>query len=66
MHGFEVHEALYQANEIQGPYLAIGKRDRGQFSHIMNMYEILNRGHQLIFSINVKFYHNNFEVRHMS
>lgn len=30
------------------------------------MYEILNRGHQPIISINAKFYHNNFEVRHKS
>lgn len=49
MHGYEVHEALYKANEINGPLLAIGKRDRGQFGHIINMYEILYRSHQLIF-----------------
>lgn len=49
MHGYEVHEDLYQANEIHGPLLAIGKRDRGKLGHIMNMYEILNRSHQLIF-----------------
>lgn len=37
MHGYEVHEALYQANEIHGPWLAIGKRDWGQLGHIMNI-----------------------------
>lgn len=49
MHGHEVHEALYQAYEIHGPMLAIGKRDRDQFGHIMNMYEIKYQSHQLIF-----------------
>lgn len=63
MHGYEVHEAFYQANEIHGPLLSIGKRDRGKLGHIMNMYDMLYHSHQLIFSINVKFYHNNFETR---
>lgn len=49
VHGYEVHEALYQANEIHGPMLAIRKRDRGKFGHIMNIYEIKYRVHQLIF-----------------
>lgn len=63
MHGYEVHEALYQAYEIHGPWLVIRKRERGQFDHIMTMYGIgvISR----FFSKNVKFYHN-FEVRHKS
>lgn len=49
MHGYVVHEAFYQANEIHGPLFAIGKRDWDKLGHIMNMYEILYRSHQLIF-----------------
>lgn len=49
VHGYEVHEALYQTYEIHGSWLAIRIRERGQFDHIMTMYEILNRGHQPIF-----------------
>lgn len=66
VHGYEVHETPFQTYEFHGFWLAKRKRKRGQFGHIMNMYEILNRGHQPIFSINVRFYHNNFEVRHKS